>query len=59
MNTFQYKGHEIELRHTWGHQYSIFIDGCWAGSCTNFSEDGTRTSVEVYARQLIDKPSRQ
>jgi hypothetical protein len=36
------------------HLWSIFIDGYWRETCTDFSEDGTNRSVVIEAKRLVD-----
>jgi hypothetical protein len=57
IQNFLYKGHSIELRYNQVHLWSIFIDGYWRETCTNFSEDGTNRSVVIEAKRLVDSES--
>jgi hypothetical protein len=57
IQNFLYKGHSIELRPNHVHLWSIFIDGYWRETCTNFSEDGTNRSVVIEAKRLVDSES--
>jgi hypothetical protein len=57
IQNFLYKGHSIELRCNQVHLWSIFIDGYWRETCTNFSENGSNRSVVIEAKRLVDSES--